>query len=217
MSKKHPLLVVDIQPMYDKFLSDDGFDKTAFAEYLNCYDEKVYYMFNGEDVGCDTIEDVCCFLYEIGVDEHTINHITFIEKDYGWIREEMDEDYGWVREEFGTDEVEYRNWSIEDTLSSGDADYAIEYFDCLPNKMIVCGGGASECLEEVCHTLKYLGKKFEINPDFIYGGEMKADFSSCLILDENDIVRDALAQNAEKRKEAEKSLNKSNSSPKVSL
>ncbi len=147
-----PLVVVDIQPTYMGSI-EGVIDLSSFVNAMNTIETQIYYIFVGEDLECDDIHEVQWMLHRLGVEERCIEQMIFIEKDYGWIREEMD---------CGDED------DIERKLKSGEADYAIDILNELPDDMNICGGGRNECLAEVKHTLDFMGKTYNEVETFIY-------------------------------------------------
>lgn len=153
MLDKKPLVVIDIQPEYLEYAQNE-IDMALFIQTLINHEAMIYYVFVGEGIVDDDKEDVIMMLEEFGVPEETIAHMKFIEKDYGWIREQMEDPY--------------LDFGITDTLGSGRVDYAIERLEPIPNDVYICGGGRNECLAEVMHTLDYMDRKYEAVESFIY-------------------------------------------------
>ncbi len=146
MSK--PLLIVDIQPAYYPYMND-CIDTVDTMNFIKNYEGKVYALWVGEGLTEDEDWNVYDFFAE---HEINIDAITFIEKDYAWIRDEMESDED----------------AILEKLKSGDCEYAIERLECLPNDMHIIGGGRNECLAEVEHTLTFMGKETERIEQYIY-------------------------------------------------
>ncbi len=149
--KDRPLVIVDIQPAYLKYAEND-IDMSFFAETLNTLTAPIYYIFVGTDLECDEEFEVINMLREFGVDDDKINAMEFIEKDYGWIREAM----------------EQSEEAIENKFKSGEANYALDLFTDIPKKVNICGGGRYECLAEVQHTFDFMKIDYETIESFVY-------------------------------------------------
>lgn len=78
----HQLVVVDVQPCYRDFIR---FNVYEFARFVNSYDD-VLVFFNSEDLCANTLDEMEDMYEEMGID---INEVTFVEKDYGFLR-------GWI-------------------------------------------------------------------------------------------------------------------------
>ena len=83
-----PIIVIDVQPSYDKFCSSVMDD---LASFLNSSKGSIHAFFNGPDVGIeDSIQSVASYYSEHGVDEEVIERIEFKEKTYAFFRNWMD-------------------------------------------------------------------------------------------------------------------------------
>lgn len=151
IDQRKPLVVVDIQPEWH-YAAKMEIDMELFIETLKNHEARVYYIFVGSDLTDDEECDVRMMLNSYGIDEEIIAHMKFIEKDYGWIRDEMEKDED----------------AIKKKLDSGGGDYIIDLLDTIPNDVYICGGGRHECLAEVMHTLDYMGRDYEEIESFIY-------------------------------------------------
>ncbi len=85
--QKKKLISVDVQPYYSGGFS---FKMEDFVEYLNTYDE-ILYFFNGKDINVpDTKDSVIKWLKENRVDDTLLKKIKFYEKVYWYFRDIMD-------------------------------------------------------------------------------------------------------------------------------
>ena len=83
-----PIIVIDVQPSYDKFCSSIMDD---LASFLNSSQGSIICFFNGPDVGVeDSKQSVASYYLEHGVDEEVIERIEFKEKTYAFFRNWMD-------------------------------------------------------------------------------------------------------------------------------
>ena len=83
-----PIIVIDVQPSYDKFCSSIMDD---LASFLNSSQGSIHAFFNGPDVGIeDSIQSVASYYSEHGVDDEVIERIKFKEKAHAFFRNWMD-------------------------------------------------------------------------------------------------------------------------------
>ncbi len=83
-----PIIIIDVQPSYDKFCSSIMAD---LASFLNSSKGPIVAFFNGLDVGIEDSKDsVASYYLEHGVDEEVIERIDFKEKSYAFFRNWMD-------------------------------------------------------------------------------------------------------------------------------
>jgi hypothetical protein len=190
-----PLIVVDVQPEYEENFT---FDLEDIINELNNYEGNIYYFFNGPEMGMVDEEELGDWLLDNGLDEDILYDIVFIEKEYAFIRDVMDEgysqgdiisvleymldndissltyydDYEEVINEL-EDELEDTDWIEE--VSNGDLRFSlpecIEEIKSLPESGIIVGGGKDECLLEielVLEALEALNKKYIRNDEFVY-------------------------------------------------
>ncbi len=187
------ILSVDIQPGHQ-----DGihFDLDEYADYINNNtSNNIIFMFNGEDLGYESLEEYQSWLFDIGVEEDVIENAIFIEKSYGFFRYPID--YG-IEENSIADLVRYLydnniNNSYEldedtwdDFVETTDS-YNTEIRDLLefenfsslsiPDLMddlkkyynyILVGGDINQCLKEIEIALLALDKQYEIYRKFTY-------------------------------------------------
>lgn len=148
------ITIVDIQPCYEKWMYFSLFE---FANYLNRKREILYY-YNGPDIGCDNINDLTLWLMEYGTTARTIERISFIEKDYGCLRDWIDSgisdtDIISALKKKSTDDIYIPHWMEHKPVE----------------KTVLMGGGKDQCLKEVALLFDYHGVNYRYNQDFIYG------------------------------------------------
>jgi hypothetical protein len=180
---KSTLVVVDVQPSYDRF-----FD---VKDYIKLLDESVgryssiVYLFNGEELGMESESEIYEWLYTNGLSEEKLGRIQFYEKNYGWFRElmdDVDEDelltvIEHMRDHNLTDASDIDDWSEIDTpevermISDGyNLSVPDELFDYLDrfNDIDLVGGKDTECLREVEIILTAMGKRFDTLERYVY-------------------------------------------------
>ena len=184
------LINVDIQPEYKNYLS---FDPNDWVEMLNNHRGKIVFLYNGEDtLGMINLHDYQYWLLDHGVDEHVIENATFYDKGYAFFRYCIDEkieekqiidlikfmiekdvnDSRDLNEEFWDEFISnYSHDDIRKLLEMSDDCINIpDLMDFLKNynNIVICGGGANDCLKEVEIALHALGKSFDTYHDFVY-------------------------------------------------
>jgi hypothetical protein len=83
-----PIIIIDVQPSYDKFCSSIMAD---LASFLNSSKGSIVAFFNGPDIGIEDSKDsVASYYLEHGVDEEVIERMEFKEKSYAFFRNWMD-------------------------------------------------------------------------------------------------------------------------------
>lgn len=178
------LVVVDIQPAYEKYIKFDiySFIKTIKeSEY-----KKILYLFNGPDLGYESENDIKDWLYEIvEYDDDLCEFIQtfkFYEKIYGFYRDLMDSDYDvnemiklirymMDRKLNDSRDLEEDDWvtlKLDDI--SPNSLYIPDVVDILKNhnNIHLCGGGKEECLKEVQICLDVLNKDYVLLNKWVY-------------------------------------------------
>jgi len=178
------LIVVDIQPSYRIHF---GFKVEDFINYMYNFD-KIYYLYNGKEMGMEDNVEILSWLVEYGLDLDEVN-IDFFEKGYGFYRdlmEYLDEDKIIKLGKFLKDKRYYDLREINDK----DVHELVEnefprkyvnghnYFFCLrddiyehiryANNPVLVGGGQYECLKEVEILMQIFNMNYEINYTFVY-------------------------------------------------
>lgn len=82
------LLVVDVQPAYDRWCSKVA---PGIATLLNSHSGDRYCLFNAEGLTDDSKQSVAAYLSENGVTNDALGSINFVEKSYGFFRSWMDQ------------------------------------------------------------------------------------------------------------------------------
>lgn len=171
------VIVVDIQPMYEKWIS---FDLEQYTDFL-LEQRNILYFYNGPDtVGEDTKEDIINWLSEINPDIYNklVNDTIWIDKGYAFFRSWMDEgaDIGFIKQAirfmnskkvYDSRDIEPEEWENEfpDDWEDSFEDDSINLPDIPINKLkkfsgsYIVGGGRNECLKE----LQLLMSVFNIN------------------------------------------------------
>ncbi len=162
-------IVVDIQPMYEKWFS---FDMVDFTDFLNTQTKDILYFYNGPDtVGDDSEYDMKDWLLAWGLEEDKLNNIEFVDKGYAFFRSLMDEGvdtsiiikmvrYMFQKRVYDSRDIE-EEWGemlgddygeVESILTGGDM-ISIPDIDIRTLKKFsggyIVGGGKKECLAEV--------------------------------------------------------------------
>ena len=164
------LIVVDIQPMYYNWFPNPQ------SNFLNKLSQaidtasKVFWYFNGSDLGCDSDMCVMDMICDYIKGSH-FNKIEFIEKSYGFLRDWMDR---------GDDEyeiVETIKLLRRCELNSSAELYDYEHDDpiWIPDIKIpeidfahICGGCDQQCLAEMELLLKAFGVRTKRLPGIIF-------------------------------------------------
>lgn len=164
-------IVVDIQPMYEKWINFKMYD---FIDFLNTQTKDILYFYNGpETVGEDSQRDLEYWLLENGLDKDKFGNIEFVDKGYGFFRNMMDEGieasviikmvrHMFQVKKYDSRDIEEDEWlsvlgedtyeEVEGILNGGDMinipDIDIRTLKKYSGGYIV-GGGKNECLAEV--------------------------------------------------------------------
>jgi len=184
--RKNNVIVVDVQPDYEKFID---FSLYNFCNFLN-NQNKILYFYNGtETVGTDTKYSISDFLYEYGLNEDKFNEIIWIDKGYAFFRDWMDMgiDDGTMKQVIrfmllnkanSSDEIPEEKWMeyFPDIMHKIDIEYSSIYLpDIKINKLktwsgsYLCGGSRLECLKEMQILLSVFNIKYTLVKEFIYG------------------------------------------------
>ena len=190
MSQNIPLLSIDVQPAYfDGIL----FSMPDYISMLNDYEGPIIYMYNGEDLSRDDLGMIKKWLMSWGAEEELLDRISFVEKDYAWIRSPIDMGIShddivlvlkkmiWEKindsRDLDMDEVnnmdisgEMKEFIIEeqDVMFLPDITEKIEELD----RCRLVGGGAQECLLEVKLLLDAVDSEYSVDNRFVYGGTL---------------------------------------------
>ena len=178
-------IVVDVQPMYEKFID---FNISDFVKYLETRNDILFFYVGSENsgIGTDTKEDIMYWLIENGLDEDKINDIKFIDKGYAFFREYMDnsryDDDDIIRiVKYLIEHGERDTRDIEDSDVREELGLPEDTEECiyLPGEFDIddikgyenaelVGGGADECLREIEIYLKAYNYSYRKNYKFIY-------------------------------------------------
>jgi len=196
VSNGNDLIVVDIQPAYEKDLT---FDIGDFIDYLDTYSGNVLYLYVGESLGFD--DNIPEWLME-KAEEHfdydekrlesfynKINRFEYFDKGYAFFRDLMDEGYSddvipVVQEMLEQDvtDVRYLDFDLlksknlidEELLEQLEAENLTIFIPDLIDivrgwgNTTIVGGGQHECLAEVVLLLDIIGESYTFNHRFIY-------------------------------------------------
>lgn len=179
------VMVVDIQPSYEKFIH---FKIWEFCNFLN-NQRKILYLYNGESLGMDTKDELIMFLLENELKESKLKSIQFIDKGYAFLRSWMDSDideeiiikalqYMDKRNVNDSRDIETDEW-IEIIPELEDYSHIIGddpiYFPDIEiselkrwNNSYICGGGKTECLKEMEILLEAFKIKTKRIDKFVY-------------------------------------------------
>lgn len=184
-SERNPIVVVDVQPSYDKWISFSVYD---MCEYLNDSTGDILVFYVGKEysgITNDSKHDVINYYIDHGLDEEVLDRMEFIDKGYGFFRSWMDigideddildvlrymkknriNDSRDIDEEFfeetWPDIYEY----FEDNISMPDFDERDlrSYNNC-----VLIGGGRNECLAEIEIAFDLFKIKYRTNRKYIY-------------------------------------------------
>jgi hypothetical protein len=184
INESNTLIVVDVQPGHESYIT---FDINLFCEYLNDHKGNIHYLFNGEDLGYESVDELRDWLVEHGVDEDVVYSIDFIEKSYGWLRDMIDSGVSeddikkvlsyMINNDIDTsediEEVVYSELNLDDIedFTGVNTIYQpsiINSLKRLPSSGTIVGGGKQECLLEVELTLEALNKHYTRDNKFVY-------------------------------------------------
>lgn len=191
------LLVVDIQPAYQNWIS---FSMFSFINFLNKnYHEfkKIIFFFNGPEMGYEDEYEFKTWLLEHDLNEEVLEEdgTDFFDKGYNYFRTCIDAD---IYEEdtvkflkfmlnkniWDSRELEEEDWTefiklypnavtLRDLLEGREdciwIPDLIDYIkENIEDDILLCGGHITECLKEVEIALRVLDKHYIILNDFIY-------------------------------------------------
>lgn len=185
-SKGRPLIVVDIQPYYEKYIKKRKGKKfiTNFIHFLNLHRGPINYFFNGDEIGLmDEREELFQWLLEWGLDESVLERIKFSEKGYGFFRGLMDSDNE-VSRGFIKKLIRYMIINKIQDSREVESEEFLDYKDLIMNEPIflpniniaelkafencyICGGGEHECLSEIRLLLEAFNFKYKILKELV--------------------------------------------------
>ncbi len=165
------LLVVDVQPAYDRWCSGVA---PRIMQLLNTHTGKKYCLYNAEGTTDDSKYSVIEYYLENGLRQDRIDDIQFIEKSYGYFRNWMDNDVTeriiikTIRAMVQNRVNNSRNLDINTVLTKQEQErglklWGIDWEDdsiYMPNFMpistlkqmspfLMCGGARERCLKEI--------------------------------------------------------------------
>ena len=172
------------------------FDLSEYADFINsnARNNIIIFMFNGEDLGYESLSEYQAWLFDIGIDEDVIENAIFIEKSYGFFRYPIDNGLDqdcivdfvkYLYENNIYDSRDMDSDMFDDFMDKTNHNYSeirelMEYNDELVsipdlmndlenyNDIILIGGGINECLKEIEIALLALDKEYEIYKKFTY-------------------------------------------------
>ena len=188
------LINVDIQPEYEKWVS---FDLHQWANMVNNHKGEIVFLYNGADTMgmISEIEYQDWLIDHVGINEDIVlGDATFYDKGYAFFRYCIDnkieeqqlidlikfmiekeiDDSRHMDKEFWNEFIAKHTHTHHDIRYllelSDDCINIPELMDFLRNysNIVICGGGANECLKEVEIALHALGKQFETYHDYVY-------------------------------------------------
>lgn len=188
-SRNRPLISIDIQPFYAKYLNSI---LGRFVDFLNNHKGDVYYFYNGSEMGIeDDDSSISFWLLENGLNEDVLERIKFRPKEYSFFRNFMDA--GMDRHElikiirymvmnriYDSRNIEEDQWkeilgNLYDRWSRvvlSDDNISIPDISIAELKQLsgcyLCGGGKHECLSEFKFLLEAFNIKYRLIESLIY-------------------------------------------------
>lgn len=189
---KH-FVIVDVQPEYQSSFGDLS---QRLCQYINenfNQMSNLTFLYNGADtLGMIGLEEYKNWWYDQGLDENIVYDAHYYDKGYAFFRYCMDQgideeqiinlvkfmihknvhDSRDLEQEFWSEFIEqYGNEDIRELVEfSDDCLWIPDLMDELSNysNIVICGGGANECLKEVQIALDALGKPYILMDKFTY-------------------------------------------------
>jgi hypothetical protein len=165
------LLVVDVQPAYDRWCSRVA---PRIMQLLNTHTGKKYCLYNAEGLADDDKHSVIEYYLDNGLRQDRVEDIQFVEKSYGFFRQWMDND---VTERIIIKTIramvqhrvnDSRDLDVDSVLTKQEQErglklWGIDWEDdsiYMPNFMpisilkqispfLMCGGAREQCLKEI--------------------------------------------------------------------
>ena len=182
-----PLVIIDVQRAYQTYFGDDYLYK--IMQFISKHKGPIIIIFNTETAG-ETKHDVLDFYYEsclnFDIDEEIINKLIFVPKDFGFLRNWMDQG---VKDKDIIKVIRYMTLNrINDSREIPDeifdelmSDYSTLYREdsiYLPDLSIkqlkqyqncyVCGGGRHECFKEMTLLFNAFNIKYTVIASLVY-------------------------------------------------
>lgn len=195
-SHNTPIIIVDYQPAYDKWIrqyASHDMPQQLMA-YLNEHNGPVLAYYNGNESSLDERFEVFQYYIENGLKEDKLEDIEFTSKMYGWLRQWTDAEVppdiiiktlrfmyqhrlGDSREitlddyRSFLDENDIQNWEKYLTGDSGAIwvpnEISLAKLKTF-NKGYICGGGRHACLQELELTMSAFNIKYKRLERFIF-------------------------------------------------
>ena len=165
------LLVVDVQPAYDRWC---GRVAPGITNLLNRHTGGKYCLFNAEGLTDDSQHSVAVYLSENGMTEEAIDETKFVEKGYGFFRSWIDQDVPeriiikTIRAMVRNRVNDSRDLDINAVLTPYEQDRGLKLWkvdwdnegiympDFMPisllkqmSPFLMCGGAREQCLREI--------------------------------------------------------------------
>jgi hypothetical protein len=182
---KKNVIVVDVQPLYRKYIS---FNLGLFTEFLN-ENKKILCFFNGPDtVGSDSKEEILEFYLDNGLEPERFPDFTWVDKGYGFFRAWMD---------MGADERDIKRAlrfmlekRVYDSRDIPEEEWEEKFPDMWRNEFrndpiflpptirvdklrkwkgsYLVGGGRNECLKEIEILMSTFNINYKLVKKFVY-------------------------------------------------
>ena len=173
------LVICDIQPEYENYLSFDLYDFIKYLNYVATRYENVVYFYNGySTLGMIREDELRWWLYEAGLSEKAMEGILFVDKGYAFLREAMDSNVSYTNivkalrlmSESNLDDSRFLPENIQKKLLNNKSIFWNESFDIMQEykSLVFIGGGKDECLKELQLGAKALWIKYRFNKKFVY-------------------------------------------------
>lgn len=190
------LVIVDIQPEYQKVFTFNIYDWINWLNSTYSSYNRIIFLFNGPDLGFPSKNEYVNWLMELGLDYEVIESAEMIDKSYAFFRycidKGIDDDlivsivkfmYGnnisdsrditndiWdkFQSQFGEDVNIIRQLLENSSDMITIPDLMDDLSRLINNPIELMGGGLNECLKEVEIAIRALGKHYEINNQWSY-------------------------------------------------
>lgn len=182
-----PVIIIDIQPSYDKFCKDVAY---KLMDFLNKRTGKILAFFNGPELGFENSSEVAEYFVEHGLEHEKLDIIDFREKTYAFFRNWMDNGmergdiikairYMVSKNKTDSRDVSEEEWksiykekyeSLKDIIESdmiSVPDIKISELKQL-NGCYLCGGARDECLAEFRLIMDAFNIKYKLIGSLIY-------------------------------------------------